>query len=491
MLTIHLLLTAGILVWVYFLWSRRRYYMVMLKLPGPIGLPLIGIALELFIHKIKCSVFTRILNKHGSTVFTWIGPVPTLITRDPKMVQDILTSPECIDRSSVAANAMVTNCGHSILTLSEPLWSERRKQMNLAFKQNILLSFFPTFNTETNLLLTLLDSHAGQGEKDLFTDVLRWSFAIAFQTTVGADIQQEEGFKNDMLLKCFQSGIKLATLNIAVPLTQIGVIAKLSGNEKQRAKSFATVHPVFDSIIEKKLSSNADNSSETDVKLVIDRAIGLYKTGKISWAEVRSECCIMVLGSFETTALAVYHALTLLAMHPEFQDTVYEELNEVYPTRGDFDVAYEDLQKLVYLERVVNETLRLIPSIPSDLREPSKDFRLSSGVIIPKGVMIIIDIFNTHRNPEIWGPDASKFNPDNFLPDNVRARHPYAFIPFSKGRRNCIGWRYALLSSKLALAKILRNFKVSTSFRYEDLDFIQNVGMKLTETPTLAFERRI
>ncbi|KAH8265579.1 hypothetical protein KR038_010933 [Drosophila bunnanda] len=490
MLTIHLLLTAAIVGWIYFLWSRRRYYMMMLKLPGPIGLPLLGIALELFIHKLKLSVLTRILNNYGSTIFTWVGPLPTLMTRDPKTVQDILTSSECVDRSAHAADAIVANCGRGLLTMSEPKWSERRKQMNPAFKHNVLLSFLPTFNAKTNVLLTLLDSIAGQGEMDLLQDVLRWSFEISFQTTVGADIQQEEWVKDDILLKSFQAGLKLAALNIVIPLTQIGVIAKISGIEKQREKNFAAVLPVLDSIIEKKLSSKAENISETDLKLVIDRAIDLYRTGKISLEDVRSECFIVVIASFETTALTVYHALMLLAMHPEFQDTVYEELIEVSPSGGDFDVSYEDLQKLVYLERIVNETLRLIPSIPEDSREASKDFRLSSGVIIPKGVMIIIDIFNTHRNPEIWGPDAAKFNPDHFLPDNVRARHPYAFIPFSKGRRNCIGWRYALLSTKLSLAKILRNFKVSTGFRYEDLEFIENIGMKLAETPLLAFERR-
>ncbi|KAH8242674.1 hypothetical protein KR032_001088 [Drosophila birchii] len=490
MLTLQLLLTAAIVGWIYFLWSRRKYYLVMLQLPGPIGFPLLGLAWELLIHKLKLSVFTKALNNYGSTIFTWIGPYPSLITRDPKIIEDILASRECIARSTLTADAIVNNCGHGVLTLQEPKWSERRKHMNPAFKHNVLLSFFPTFNAETNDLLTLLDSYVGQGEKEVLPDVLRWSFRISFQTTVGADIQQEEFFKSDILLQSYQSGLKLTTLNILVPLTQIGVIAKFCGLEKQRLEILSVMNPTLDSIIEKKLNSMTESNSETELKLVIDRAIDSYKSGKMSWEEVRSECSIMVIASFETTALTVYHALMLLAMHPGFQDTVYEELNEVFPTACNFDVAYEDLQKLVYLERIVNETLRLVPSIPADPRETSKDFRLSTGVIIPKGVMVVIDVFNTHRNPEVWGPDATKFNPDHFLPDNVRDRHPYAFIPFSKGRRNCIGWRYGLLSSKLSLAKILRNFKVSTSFRYEDLEFVENIGMKLTETPRLAFERR-
>jgi len=153
----------------------------------------------------------------------------------------------------------------------------------------------------------------------------------------------------------------------------------------------------------------------------------------------------MVAAAFETSGLTVCHTLTLLAMFPEYQDTVYEELKDIFPNAGEFEVTYEDIRKMVYLERVLNESLRLIPSIPLAPRETIQDFRLSNGVVIPKGVSIGICIFSTHRNKEFWGPDAEKFNPDNFLPDNVRDRHPYAYIPFTKGKRNCIGRSSSLL----------------------------------------------
>ncbi|XP_044574294.1 probable cytochrome P450 313a4 [Drosophila ananassae] len=177
-------------------------------------------------------------------------------------------------------------------------------------------------------------------------------------------------------------------------------------------------------------------------------------------------------------------------MFPQYQDIVFEELKKVFPDVEHFEVEYADLQKLEYLDRVLNETLRIIPPVPTVSRDLIEVIRLSNNVLVPKGVSFVVDIFHIHRNKEYWGPNAETFNPDNFLADNVRGRHPYAFLPFSKGRRNCIGWKYALLLSKIALAKILRNYRISTDFRYEDLVFIDGVITKLRKSPLLRFQRR-
>ena len=60
------------------------------------------------------------------------------------------------------------------------------------------------------------------------------------------------------------------------------------------------------------------------------------------------------------------------------------------------------------------------------------------GYKIPAGCMINIPIYHIHRNPKQW-PSPHSFDPDNFLPNRVAERHPYAYVPFSAGPRNCIG----------------------------------------------------
>ncbi|XP_070136972.1 probable cytochrome P450 313a3 [Drosophila bipectinata] len=190
--------------------------------------------------------------------------------------------------------------------------------------------------------------------------------------------------------------------------------------------------------IDSKLNLESESSTVLSSNIVINRVKELYRKGEITLEEVKGEASGMILGAFETTALTVNHTLILLAMFPHHQELVFEELKEVFPAGGDFEVEYEDLQKLVYLDRVLNETLRLLPAVPISLRDVKEDLRLSNGVLVPKGVIMGIDIFNIHRNRDLWGHNADAFDPDRFLPDNIRQRHPYAFIPYSKGKRNCI-----------------------------------------------------
>lgn len=127
-----------------------------------------------------------------------------------------------------------------------------------------------------------------------------------------------------------------------------------------------------------------------------------------------------------------------LAIHQDVQERVRQEIFKFYPTGND-EVTYDGLIEMTYTDMVVKETLRLAPSIGSMIHRTDGDVELDDGLVIPAGNDIIISIIAIHRQKHIWGNDADAFNPDRFLPEEVDKRHPYSFIPFSGGPRNCIG----------------------------------------------------
>nr|XP_054759898.1 cytochrome P450 4c3-like [Lytechinus pictus] len=127
-----------------------------------------------------------------------------------------------------------------------------------------------------------------------------------------------------------------------------------------------------------------------------------------------------------------------------------------------------------YVNCVVKESLRLMPTVPGIVRNLEDDI-IVDGKVVPKGTSIFVNIVGVHRDPEQF-PDPARFDPDRFLPDNSAKRHPFAFIPFSAGPRNCIGQRFAMMEVKV----ILRKFSIKS---LQTLDEAKP-GAQITIKPT-------
>lgn len=93
-----------------------------------------------------------------------------------------------------------------------------------------------------------------------------------------------------------------------------------------------------------------------------------------------------------------------------------------------------------YLDAFIKESLRFFPVVPFVTRVLEEDMCLGNKTI-PKGAEYVMDIWSMHRIKSNWKFDATKFNPENFFPQNTVERHAYSYVPFSAGPRVCIGKR--------------------------------------------------
>ena len=212
-----------------------------------------------------------------------------------------------------------------------------------------------------------------------------------------------------------------------------------------------------ENIMNPKINDNNEVNITKASNILIDQLYLLMKSNDFTIGDVVSESMVMVGAvsifniftllllkylqfekAYETTATSVYTSIMCLAMLPEYQDKLYDELHAVIPDKN-VEITHDDLQNVNYLECVVNEAMRLLTPVPIVARMCTDDVDIGNGIILPKGVQIAIDIFNLHRDEKIWGPDSKSFNPDHFAKANLANKHPYSFIPFTKGIRNCIG----------------------------------------------------
>lgn len=125
----------------------------------------------------------------------------------------------------------------------------------------------------------------------------------------------------------------------------------------------------------------------------------------------------------------------MLALHPEYQEKVYQEILTVMPDK-DAEFTQSDFDKLEFTELCIRETLRLFPTAPIMARMPSKPIKLNSGVEIPPGVPIVFGIRQLHIQEKYYGPTAKIFNPYRFYDEDIKNLPGGAYIPFSYGARN-------------------------------------------------------
>lgn len=115
---------------------------------------------------------------------------------------------------------------------------------------------------------------------------------------------------------------------------------------------------------------------------------------------------------------------------------MYEELRECFDD-SDRPCTYEDLSQLKYLECCLKESMRLHPSVATFRRQISEEIQFDDYTV-PVGASVLVQIYALHHNEEVF-PEPLSFKPERFQKEESVGRHPFAFIPFSGGPRNCIG----------------------------------------------------
>ena len=198
---------------------------------------------------------------------------------------------------------------------------------------------------------------------------------------------------------------------------------------------------------------------------------------RLSPENVRRQVITFLVAGHETTSGSLSFALHYLARHPEIAARARAEVDQVW---GDAETpGYDQVAKLRYVRRVLDESLRLWPTAPAYAREATRDTELTGIHPMRRGAWALILTPMLHRDPEVWGPDAEEFDPDRFDAKAVRSRAPHTFKPFGTGARACIGRQFALHEATLVLGLLLRRYELRPDPAYR---------LRVTERLTLMPE---
>ena len=412
--------------------------------------------------------FNELAQKHGYYFLLSLGPLPRFFVLEPELLADVLSrsKAEYYGKTSFLVNIIKPIIGEHNLLISKHEEHERaRLMLNPAFHAVNLRSMVPIMSNETAKTIdSLLAASSTTVPIRLDRQLSILTLSIIGSSAFGQSFERVPHAKK-IISDSFDKAKDIIEYRTLRMINQVKFLAELPfwgkniiDEAKKKLDEF-----VNQAILDRR---NGDSSSLCSGQDILDLLISAVdQQGQpFSDEQIRDEAVTFVLAGHETTSNLLTWALYVMMLHDEVFQACREEVDRVLP---DGTIPnYEHLSDLQVIEAVLYETLRLYPAAPAFGRQCLKEHTISSSdgnlkILVPVGTMIVINTYVLHRREDYW-PRPLEFdykrwirNPSTGL--KPKLSHPFAYLPFAAGARNCIGQNFALLEAKVILAMLVQH----------------------------------
>ncbi|XP_053212592.1 cytochrome P450 4V2-like [Panonychus citri] len=203
--------------------------------------------------------------------------------------------------------------------------------------------------------------------------------------------------------------------------------------------------------------------------------------------EIFDELMTIIAAGHETISVAMQWTLFLLGNNPQIQDRLYKEIVDLFPG----DTSVDDLEKISqcqFLDQCIKESLRLKPPAHAIARKLEEDVIINGSKLL-KDSIVTINLSATHYDPKFF-PNPLKYDPDRWSFIQKDTLPKGAYVPFSLGPRNYIGYRFALLGMKVYLIHIIRKSTFKSTRKEDEIGHRFEASLKPTSSLELVFKMR-
>ena len=414
--------------------------------PGPRGKPLLGSLLEMR-GKGPLDFYTGLWREFGDVFHHRIGTVPVYGFIHPDQVEYVLkTNKDNFDKGTLIEIRGRRVMGQSLLMSEGDVWQHVRRLMDPPFSKEGVPDFFWTMTGATEMLLSRWQEVARKGEVvEMQDEMMLLSFSMISRLVFSEDLSEgasETRHAITFLLNYVQD-IILAVVDIPpwVPTPK----NRRFQAAKKKVDAFVTAH------IE---ARRRDPDSAHDLISHLLQARDENGRGMTD-SQVRDQVLTTFIAGQENAALVLAWFWYLLSQHPDVEEQLHAELAEVLNGRIP---TLEDMPRLEYTRRVLEEAMRLYPPLWIQGRVNLKD-DVIGGYRVPAGSTVILIEYLTHRHPDFF-ENPETFDPDRMLPERTAGIARYAFFPFGGGKRKCIGNKYSTFAFLVAVGTLAQHFRV-------------------------------
>lgn len=405
-----------------------------------------------------------------------------VMVTDPDLIKRILvTESSNFSKRLLPYQSVKLISGDGLVVSDFEKHDRHRKMVSEAFHYKHLKSLVSVFSKQANLLVQHWKGFDGK-MVPVHEDVNKCTLNVIGLTAVAFDFDSfaQEDTVGKLFGQTFLNMTKAhrdARIHIVPFFRYLPTEANRKRNELRQA-----TNEVIASIIRAKRARHDSLRARGEVPVVNDILDILIQVkdehGLLTDEELLDETKTFVVAGNDTTATHVVWTLYALARHPEYYQKCIEEVDEVL---GDNEeITAEDLGKFKFLSMCMKESLRMYPPVPLTPRHVEKDVELA-GYHIPAGTVLFVSSLVMHHLPWLW-ENPEVYDPYRFSPENSKDRHPYSFLPFIQGPRNCIGQKFATMEATVILAKIMQHYRLSLP---PDYKLTTTVSITYHPTPKL------
>ncbi|XP_042150444.1 cytochrome P450 3A14-like [Ixodes scapularis] len=486
-----LIMLTALLLTVFLRWRKKNFeYFRNLGIPGPEPSILSGNLRE-YHRKGRHLALQKWCDTYGNIFGFYNGDVPTLVVKDLDFLHYVFVSnfKNFAERGiTMRTDQVHSSLGSSMIHAKESQWRFLRGCTSPEFTSCKLKAMMPFLTEQGDVFMKVLGKLADERREESMLESFqalsmdffcRANFGIDsnFQhTTASLFYVKAENVIPGMMIGPFHA-IAQCTTTLGVFMKPFFWINRILGSftmnifaeEMKKVVRLRTKNP--------KLRRNdmLQNLLEAELHSKHFTKGGLQEFRRLSEEELVLLTTVLFLGGFQTTAVTLSFMSMLLAMHPEIQEKVRQEVKDAISSSGclDYDTT---VHKLNYMTQVMNETLRLYPpSLTFHTRTAKNSFEYK-GTTFKAGTCIMAPVMQLHRDPQYW-TDPNKFDPDRFSPENEGTYCKRAFQPFGVGPRCCVGYKLALFQVLYFTARMVQNFKMELGDAHKGAIEVQTIGM--------------
>lgn len=409
----------------------------------------------------------RYFERFGDSFSIRIGKSRHIIlSRDNEVAQYILQKNQRNYYKSKFQSVYLSKyLGKGLLTVDGEFWLKQRRLIQPAFhkqKMNQLVD---------NMKLTIvseLKEIVTDKKVDLFPMMSEVAFNVVAKSLFQFSIEEEKLNRIKYIIEAVQN-----FLIKEIRLPHKAWWFSISGQVKKHLQLAEENDEIIRGIIEERVASQ--NEVNDLLNMLLETRY--EDTGEgMSVEQLIDEIKILFIAGHETTANALTFTLQLLGSHLDVQQKVFEEILKV---EWESEDVVEQLQKMTYINAVLNESMRLYPPAWITDRQNVDDDVLGKFTI-KKDTLIGVSFYELHRNPKYWeNPD--QFDPNRFLGEQKKHSMQY-FYPFGAGPRMCIGAGFAMYEMCLTIFYIIKKYKVvsvQNTVNFNPLITLKPVGVEV------------